>query len=355
MGLTSLETIAAAARWSAIAISAPETQFLVDKGTNCALIRDRVFTYRTLVAAGVPVTPMADEGCAPGDEEWCTLPPNPTFVLSHYRSADGSSLRHVQHRATCDILGPVRAATLRTADDAMFTRVRSCELKGASGWLTHVGEAMRMSDREFELAMRMRCGLPPCSAPLPSVCRLCDTNMADDAYHFLSCGKLKRRSLNQRHDAIQNGLARFARANSCLVRITPKRADSKVPDLRIVFADGAEQVDVSGTHPLAPSIEPRVRGVAGAAAAQREGSKDGKYLSEAKREGDGFSPFVMESYGGFGERALALLQRIEDEGACIDASPHRLSKRHFMAWAAVEWQRYNFRVFAEWRRLLQEF
>ena len=105
---------------------------------------------------------------------------------------------------------------------------------------------------------------------------------------------------------------------------------------------------------MAPSIEPRVRGVAGAAAAQREGSKDGKYLSEAKREGDGFSPFVMESYGGVGERALALLQRIEDEGACIDASPHRLSKRHFMVWAAVEWQRHNFRVFAEWRRLLQE-
>ena len=76
--------------------------------------------------------------------------------------------------------------------------------------------------------------------------------------------------------------------------------------------------------------------------------------ARAKREGDGFSPFVMESYGGFGERALALLQRIEDEGACIDASPHRLSKRHFMAWAAVEWQRHNFRIFAEWRRLLQE-
>ena len=105
---------------------------------------------------------------------------------------------------------------------------------------------------------------------------------------------------------------------------------------------------------MAPSIEPRVRGVAGAAAAQREGSKDGKYMAEAKREGDGFSPFVLESYGGFGERALALLQRIENEGACIDASPHRQSKRQFMAWAAVEWQRHNFRVFAEWRRLLQE-
>ena len=230
MGLTSLETIAAAARWSAIAIAAPETQFLVDKGTDCALIRDRVFTYRTLVEAGVPVTPLAHEGCAPGDEEWCTLPPNPTFVLSHYRAGDGSSLRHLQHRAT-------------------NANARSCELKGASGWLTHVGEAMRMSDREFELAMRMRCGLPPCSAPLPSVCRLCDTNMADDAYHFLSCGKLKRRSLNQRHDAIQNGLARFARANSCLVRITPKRAESKVPDLRIVFAEGAEQVTYRALNP----------------------------------------------------------------------------------------------------------
>ena len=43
--------------------------------------------------------------------------------------------------------------------------------------------------------------------------------------------------------------------------------------------------------------------------------------------------------GGFGQSALVLLQRIENEGACVDASPHRMSMRRFMAWAAVDWQR----------------
>ena len=56
LGLLPLETIAAAARWSAIAISAPDTQFLVEDGRYFPLIRDRVLTFRTLVAAGVPVT-----------------------------------------------------------------------------------------------------------------------------------------------------------------------------------------------------------------------------------------------------------------------------------------------------------
>lgn len=119
-----------------------------------------------------------------------------------------------------------------------------------------------------------------------------------------------------------------------------------------MFADGAVQVDVSGTHPLAPSIEPRVRGAPGAAAAARERSKEQKYGAEAKRVGDGFLPFVLESFGGFGQSALVLLQRIEDEGACVDASPHRMSMRRFMAWAAVDWQRHNSRIFAEWRRLI---
>ena len=352
LGLLPLETIAAAARWSAIAISAPDTQFLVDDGGDFPLIRDRVLTFRTLVDAGVPVTALAHHDCDLSSDEWRTLPANPSFVLSHYRAADGSSLRHIQHRVTCDILGPRRTAALRAADDLTFTRTSSCELKSASLWLSHVDEAVQMSDSEFELAIRLRCGLPPSSSPLPSVCPLCRAAMADDAYHFFSCPKLKRRSVNRRHDSLQNGIARFARANQCLVSITPKQADSKVPDLRIVFADGAVQVDVSGTHPLAPSIEPRVRGAPGAAAAARERSKEQKYGAEAKRVGDGFLPFVLESFGGFGQSALVLLQRIEDEGACVDASPHRMSMRRFMAWAAVDWQRHNSRIFAEWRRLI---
>ena len=74
------------------------------------------------------------------------------------------------------------------------------------------------------------------------------------------CVGLRRSSINKRHDSCQNGLARFARSNLCLVHVTPKSEDSKVPDLDVVLAAEAVLVDVSGTDPLAPSIRRAVAG-----------------------------------------------------------------------------------------------
>ena len=212
---------------------------------------------------------------------------------------------------------------------------------------------MSMSDREFEFAIKLRCGLPPTDSPLPSICPLCSTAMID-AYHFFSCVKLKRRSLNSRHDSAQNGLAHFARSNSCIVTITLKRADSKVPDGRIVMSERAVQVDVSGTHPLSASIEPKVRGRPGHALVLRENYKIGGYRTYAESQGDEFAPVAIESFGGIGTQALILVKQIEEEGAYVDVSPHRMSSRWFVAWLSVNWQKHNLRAFAEWRRLIHE-
>ena len=354
VGLVPMELIAASARWSGIVVGACETEFLVEHGLDTPLIRDRKFTFDTLVDAKVPVTAMLHFDCDTSSDHWMTLPASPAFVLSHYRDANGTTMRHVQHRVSSDLHKHVRAQFLRASDPHTSTRVASCKIRGASAWLTHVSAALSMSDREFEFALRLRCGLPPSSSP-PSfpVCPLCRTDIQSDVFHFFSCPKLKRRSLNRRHDAVQNGLARYARSNSCIVSITPKRADSKVPDLRVVMASGAVQVDVSGTHPLAPSIEGKVHGVAGHALVMRENSKTSKYKDFAESQGDTFSPFAIESYGGLGEKALDLVKAISEEGACIDAQSYRFSKQQFMAWLSVTWQRHNYWAFTEWSRLCQ--
>ena len=119
------------------------------------------------------------------------------------------------------------------------------------------------------------------------------------------------------------------------------------------MASGAVQVDVSGTHPLAPSIEGKVHGVAGHALVMRENSKTSKYKDFAESQGDTFSPFAIESYGGLGEKALDLVKAISEEGACIDAQSYRFSKQQFMAWLSVTWQRHNYWAFTEWSRLCQ--
>ena len=335
-------------------VGACETEFLVEQRLDTPLIHDRKFTFDTLVEAKVPVTAMPHFDCDTSSDHWMTLPASPAFILSHYRDANGTTMRHVQHRVSSDLHKHVRAQFLRASAPRTSTRVASCKIRGASAWLTHVSAALSMSDREFEFALRLRCGLPPSSSP-PSflICPLCRKDIQSDDYHFFSCSKLKRRSLNRRHDAAQNGLARFARSNSCIVSITPKRADSKVPDLRIVMANGAVQVDVSGTHPLAPSIEGKVHGVAGHALVMRENSKTSKYKDFAESQGDTFSPFAIESYGGLGEKALDLVKAISEEGACIDAQSYRFSKQQFMAWLAVTWQRHNYWAFTEWSRLCQ--
>ena len=354
VGLVPMELIAASARWSGIVVGACETEFLVEQDLDTPLIHDRVRTYTTLVDAKVPVTAMTHWNCDVGADEWMTLPANPSFVLSHYRDANGTTMRHVQHRVSTDLHKHVRAQFLRVSDSRTSTRVASCKMRGASAWLTHVSAALSMSDREFEFAIRLRCGLAPSASPPSfSVCPLCHKDFQNDDYHFFSCSKLKRRSLNRRHDAAQNGLARYARSNSCIVSITPKRADSKVPDLRVVMTPNATQVDVSGIHPLAPSYEHKVHGVPGHAAVMRENSKTSGYKDGAEADGDLFAPFVIESFGGLGEKALDLIKAISEEGACIDAQSYRISKQQFMAWLSVMWQRHNYKIYTEWSKLCQ--
>ena len=105
--------------------------------------------------------------------------------------------------------------------DEVSTRISSCALPGASDWLNDVRSAMDMSDFDVLVAVRLRLGLP-LSELVPPSCPLCDEDMRDHPSHPLGCVKLRRGGILKRHDSCQNGLARFARSNLCLVHVTPK-------------------------------------------------------------------------------------------------------------------------------------
>ena len=45
----------------------------------------------------------------------------------------------------------------------------------------------------------------------------------------------------------------------------------------------------------------------------RENSKTSKYRDFAESQGDTFTPFAIESYGGLGEKALDLVMEIREE------------------------------------------
>lgn len=201
------------------------------------------------------------------------------------------------------------------------------------------------------VAVNLRLGLPPSTTALPTTCVLCHCRVGDN--HHLYCKPLLRRTVNQRHDRAQNGLARYARSNSCIVHVTPKTHESLVPDLEIVFFDKSRFTDLSGIHPLAPTYREQVAGVPGHALTIRESYKTGKYRSYAESQGKDFLAFGIESFGGLGKDALKLLDLVALEGLA-NGSNARMTKRQFIAWLSVDWQRSNARILREWLRRSRE-
>ena len=270
---------------------------------------------------------------------------------SHYLGADGQSLRQLQKMLTFEIQAAKRREFFECCSNDDYTRLKSCALKGASDWLTDVDAALCMSDHDVAVAANLRLGLAPTTAPLPSLCPLCKQEVANN--HHLYCRTLLRKTINQRHDRAQNGLARYARSNSCLVHITPKTSESRIPDLELVLVEGAWMIDLSGIHPLAPSYKDQVVGVPGHAPTIRENAKSSKYCTFAKSQGKEFSAFGIESYGGLGKGAQKVLELIGLEGLA-GGSPNRMSRRSFRAWLSVDWQRSNARILREWLRRVRE-
>jgi hypothetical protein len=84
-----------------------------------------------------------------------------------------------------------RTTFLLSCGEDVAIRISSCALPGASDWLNDVQSALRMSDQEFQVAVRLRLGVPLSVLVPPSgSCPLCRTDMRDHQDHpFASCAE----------------------------------------------------------------------------------------------------------------------------------------------------------------------
>lgn len=164
------------------------------------------------------------------------------------------------------------------------------------------------------LFMRQRLGLKP-HDDLPTNCA-CGRSLDEDPAHFHSC-LLVKSAATARHNRLVNMLAKEARASGAYVQkeYCPFGQTRARPDLTVVFPDESLLVDAVVSHPAAPSrasLEPL------AMARQAEREKVDRYTDLARQHGARVLAFSVESYGGFGEHATEIIQKIRKEKAILE-------------------------------------
>jgi hypothetical protein len=109
--------------------------------------------------------------------------------------------------------------------ESVLARLKACSMKYSGLWLvTPVSDReLCLNGAQLSIALRLRLGLPPLPhAVMPEFC-VCGKEVVDDLWQSLSCPKIKRRSITQRHDkVVELVLARFTRSHA---HITVERKD----------------------------------------------------------------------------------------------------------------------------------
>eukprot|EP00456_Euglypha_rotunda_P049757 TRINITY_DN3993_c0_g2_i4.p1 TRINITY_DN3993_c0_g2~~TRINITY_DN3993_c0_g2_i4.p1 ORF type:complete len:427 (-),score=23.61 TRINITY_DN3993_c0_g2_i4:53-1333(-) len=189
-------------------------------------------------------------------------------------------------------------------------RLRSIRGKQAGAWLTALPTtpALTLSDLHFRVASRLRLGLPP-QDHLPANCK-CGANLRTDPHHFLSCKYIKRAAATHRHNMILNKLSFVLSKAGAAVYIEPNWFEGKRPDAQVNFVHENVMIDASVTHPSSPSLCQGAANKPLSAAEKREKQKIAKYDELAKSEECRFVPFVLESFGSFGNRAIKFIREI---------------------------------------------
>ena len=277
-------------------------------------------------------------------------------LLQLPRSADDIStfyggerrLPMLQRMLSLSLEGVVLQSFLASAacSDSDLIRITSCRSPHSRRWLHPQG--CLLSDKQFAMAVRLRLGLPPLLAALPSPCPLCSCDTIADPWHPLACVSVRRRATTTRHDRAMHLVADFARSCGVLSRFEPKDAGSLVPDGELIFSSDAVLVDLSGVHSLAPS-HLRSSPSPGLAMERRATMKHNKYDNHAKTIECKFLALVVDAFGSLHKEFHDLLLRIEGhaQDACW-TSPTRMTLDSFLTRFAVEWQASNAAIVSQY-------
>eukprot|EP00733_Pompholyxophrys_punicea_P000610 Pompholyxophrys_punicea_v1_NODE_188_length_2887_cov_6.109463.p2 type:complete len:269 gc:universal NODE_188_length_2887_cov_6.109463:964-158(-) len=191
-------------------------------------------------------------------------------------------------------------------------RILSCGAPGSGAWLQTlpVTSELRLSDREFRCALRLRLGLSPNPAPaLPPLC-ICGHEVSRPS-HYVACHALKRTLLTTRHDRQTALLQELAVMAGCSTLREPRLGSGEQrADLLITFPDGRMvYTDTQVVSPEEPTYISTSQTELGAArmSAQR---KRRLYHGHVSNVGAAFTPMIWEVYGGLLQESSLLIHQL---------------------------------------------
>jgi len=249
----------------------------------------------------------------------------------------------------------VRQAGLRgkggQAELARLHSLNSDKAKESSLWLRVVPSSkwLELSDRKWQWAAQLRLGMPvPVYEPKAHADGMCAHSALanSNGWHPLTCMTSMGAEITQRHNAVLQRFAHFARLLNIQPIVEPAGLhpeDSRRPDIQLNLPGATLLGDVTISHPLAKSWlrTASVRGIEAVGDA-REASKNTLYADMAEECDMEFSAIVLYTYGGFHKSALRFISRMAaavDPATCLTLPGQW--KRELMEQVAIAVQRGN--------------
>ena len=237
--------------------------------------------------------------------------------LEFYCSNDGRTAAFKLQRALVGSAARLSlSADLAAAPPRTAARLLAITAPYASCWLTDpfADDLPADSDPAYGCASRLRTGLP-LTPHLPPRC-FCGHDLRDDPWHCLAHSSS---ATVRRHNSLVEILADFARRAGGAAWVEPRhdpndeaRSDNRRPDIHIVLGPTAFYIDVAVVHPTCPTYLPVSTQNPLGAAANMERRKRRRYDATCTAEGATFVPFVLETFGGFGNDARAFIRLLAD-------------------------------------------
>ena len=227
--------------------------------------------------------------------------------------------RKMQKELTDQILKGRYFAMLEKEDEDGKARITASQEKGANDWLQALPNTTSKyySDRQWRVLVRMRLGLQVACQRLPSFCPLCGGLVENFPHHALTCSYSEMKfGRDDRHAELRDLLISGLSVWGIPVDKEPKirRADNIRGDLQLPHPTGTIVVDTSVVHPSAVRDQQNLRPTA--ATNVRERLKCRTYDAACRDQHKSFVPFVMQTFGGFGSKALLFLSDMKSRPPC---------------------------------------
>lgn len=173
---------------------------------------------------------------------------------------------------------------------------------------------LTFSNEEFSSLVRYRLGINVFDASsFPAECPRCFQRQDASGDHCVIC---RKGTLHGRHNAIVSTLQHLAQQGALAPQKEPpyliNNSEARPADVYIPVWTGGQPVaiDVSVTSPLADSYILKASKEVGAAASIRADVKRGKYSAVCAEHGMQFTPFVLETFGGFDKDAIEIISKL---------------------------------------------